>query len=358
MGKYGSTLALSISLAVLSGALLSGAVAKAQSVPSTSSAAAAAAAARARTQTAPATSAPSPSISTQSQAGAVAAQAQSGGTQPGAGPVESLPIGPGDTVHVTFFDEPNLEQRVRVDDAGNISLSLIGSIHVVGLTPSAAAQAIAARYKQGGFLNNPQVQVFVEQYATENVSVLGQVRLPGPVPSPTPRSILDVLALAGGLTDLADRNVTIQRTNGERIKVFISNFSDVALEASKIIVYPGDIVLVPKAGIVYVLGNVFKPGGYVMQDESKITVLQAIAAAGGTATTAGEGGAKLLRHESSGVAVENIHLNAMQKGKQPDVLMQNDDIVWVPFSFWRNIEISTPGILSSAASASIYQLGR
>lgn len=268
---------------------------------------------------------------------------------------ESLPIGPGDQLHITFFDEPNLEQRVRVNDAGDVELSLIGRIHVGGLTPIQASAAIAQRYKQGGFLNNPQVQIFVEQYATENVSILGQVKLPGPVALPTPRNILDVLALAGGLTDVAERNIVIQRTNGEKVNVFVPNEANITLQAATIMVNPGDIVYVPRAPIVYVLGDVGKPGGYVSQDNSKMTVLQALAMAGGANKTASETSARLLRHESSGMVVQKIDLKKMQTGKIPDIAMENDDILWMGFNYGKNILVNLPNIISAASSAAIYQ---
>src|SRR5277367_7053940 len=124
---------------------------------------------------------------------------------------ESLLIGRGDLLHITIFREPDLEQKVRVKDSGEVDLELVGTIKVAGFTPADAAKAIAQLYSQGHYLNHPQVSVFIEEYATQGISVLGQVNRPGALSVTTARSLLDVLAMAGGLTETADRHITIQR---------------------------------------------------------------------------------------------------------------------------------------------------
>jgi len=120
-------------------------------------------------------------------------------------------------------------------------------------------------------------------------------------------------------------------------------------------VYPGDTVIVPKAAVVYVLGDVSKPGGYpISTNNSTMTVLQAIALAGYANHTAAVGKSKLVRETAAGVVEIDLQVNAMQKGKKPDVALLADDVVYVPFSFMRNIGINGQGILASAASAAIY----
>src|SRR5579883_388810 len=108
---------------------------------------------------------------------------------------ESLRISSGDLLHVSVFREPDLEQHVRVRDSGEIDLDLVGAVSVVGLVPGEAALKIAQAYEQGKYLNHPQVSVLIEEYATQQVSVLGQVAHPGAVPLMTSRSLLDVLSL-------------------------------------------------------------------------------------------------------------------------------------------------------------------
>src|SRR6202044_3867907 len=123
---------------------------------------------------------------------------------------------------------------------------------VQGLTPAAAAARIAQKYIDGNFLLHPEVSVFVEEYATQTVTILGQVGHPGAVHLTAPRTLIDVLSLAGGLTEYADRHIVIQRgKDGERIHAFLPNRADATLNAD-VPVRPGDTVIVPKAGIVYV----------------------------------------------------------------------------------------------------------
>jgi polysaccharide biosynthesis/export protein len=267
---------------------------------------------------------------------------------------ESLLIGPGDLLHISVFDEPEMDQRVRVSDAGEVTLSLIGKVKVSGMTPPEAATAIRNKYQAGSFLNDPQVSISVDEYTGESVSLVGQFQRPGPVTLPTPRGLLDVISMGGGFTDVADHNITIQRKSGEKVKVMVPNKADAALEQSSVLVYPGDTIIAPKAGIVYVLGDVGRPGGYVMNNDSQITVLQALAMASGTNKTAKESKARLVRKEEDKVTEQRLQLNAMQKGEAPDIPLQNNDVIWVPFSWLKNFGSSAASIAASTSSAAIY----
>ena len=267
---------------------------------------------------------------------------------------ESLLIGRGDLLHITIFREPDLEQRVRVKDSGEIDLALTGTVQVAGLTPSEAARAIAHQYVSGHYLNHPQVSVLVEEYATQGVSVLGQVKKPGAFSMPTPRNLLDVLALAGGLTEIADRHITVQRANGsEAIHVFLPNNAP-GNPLAGVMVNPGDTVLVPKAGVVYVLGDVSHPGGYVMQDDAKMTVLQALAMAAGANKTAKEDATRLIRKVNGNYQDRIVPLKDIEQGKQPDMQLEADDVLYVPFSMAKHMVLATSGIVSSTSAAAIY----
>lgn len=272
---------------------------------------------------------------------------------------ESLLIGPGDTLHVQVLDTPELEQHPRVTDAGEIPLIGIGNLKVAGLTPGAAAEEIRERLISMHYMNHPQVTVTVEQYATQTVSVLGQVKNPGAYTISTPRSILSVVALTGGLTDSANYHITIQRRDGSQSPVDYNLSNDPrAAIADQVQVYPGDTVIVPKAGIAYVLGDVNRPGGFVMQNNhSQLTAVQAVALAGGTPPSAVPAHAKLIRRTPDGGYKEiALNFSAMQKGKKPDMLLQPDDIIYMPFSYLRNIATTSSGIVASATSAAIYTI--
>ncbi len=272
---------------------------------------------------------------------------------------ESLLIGPGDQLHVQVLDTPELEQHPRVTDSGEIPLAGVGTLKVAGLTPAAAAQKIQDFLISSHFMNHPAVTVTIDQYATQSISVLGQVKLPGVFPITAPRSILDAIALAGGLTDVADRHVTIQRRDRsiKPVTYDLSNDADKAM-SDQVQVYPGDIVLVPHAAIAYVLGDVNRPSGIVMQNNhSQLTALEAVSLAGGTHSSAVPSHAKLIRRLPDGGYREiSMNFSLIQKGKRPDVVLQPDDVIYIPFSYLRNIGSNASGILAATASASIYTI--
>ena len=274
---------------------------------------------------------------------------------------ESLLIGPGDLLRISVIRESELDQRVRVLDSGEITLALAGNVPVHGLTPAEAAARIAGKYREGKFLLHPEVSVFVEEYATETVTIMGQVAHPGTVRLAAPRGLIDVLSLAGGLTDSADRHIVIERKEKgvhgteitERIRTFISNRADDALNAD-VLVRPGDTIVVPKAGIVYVLGDVAHPGGYVMQNDSQLTVLQAIALAAGASKTASEKRVRLVRNVDGITRSIDLPLHDMERGREPDVPLQANDILYVPFSMAKNLSMGLASITAAAGSALIY----
>jgi polysaccharide export outer membrane protein len=273
---------------------------------------------------------------------------------------ESLLIGPGDQLHIRVADTPEMDQHPRVTDAGEIPVEGAGNIKVAGLTPAAAAIEIQSRLIAAHYMRHPTVMVTVDQYATQTVSVLGEVKNTGAYPIGTPRSILDVLALAGGLITTADRNIVIER-HGDPNNLIHYNYSNNSDQAvvEQVMVHPGDTVVVPKAGIVYVLGDVNRPGGYVMSNnESKMTMLEALALAGGVSKTAKQGRARLIRKNNDGsVSDRRLSVGQLQEGKIPDIPMRPGDVIYIPFSFGRNIAVlGAGGITAAAASAAVYSV--
>jgi polysaccharide export outer membrane protein len=269
---------------------------------------------------------------------------------------ETLLIGPGDALHVQVYDTPEMEQRARVTDAGEIPVNFLGNVKVANVTPGQAASEIERRLIAAGVMLRPQVTVRVDSYATQNVSVMGQVMKPGLYEIDTRRKVIEVLALAGGLTDIADRHITIQRHGdpNQKIEYYYSNVAGTALGDDPL-VFPGDTVVIPKAAVVYVLGDVLKPGGYTVNtNNSKMTVLQALSLAGSPNHTAAVGKSKLVRKTPTGVEEIDLAVGAMQKGREPDLALMPDDVVYVPFSFMRNIAVNGQSILASATSAVVY----
>ncbi|HEY3990287.1 MAG TPA: polysaccharide biosynthesis/export family protein [Acidobacteriaceae bacterium] len=273
------------------------------------------------------------------------------------GSQESLLIGPGDVLHVQVVDAPEMEQHVRVTDNGMIPLVGAGDVKVGGMTVAAAETAIHDHLIATHYMNHPQVLVTVEEYATETVSVVGEVARPGVFPITTPRTVLDVLSFAGGITNVADRNIMIQRhgSKDDTVPYYVSNDPKQAV-ATQVMVDPGDTVIVPKAGIVYILGDVNRPGGFAMSNnEDHMTLLQALALAGGLQHSAKQGHARLIRVAEGGQKEQQLNLDEIQKGKRPNPTLYAGDILFVPFSWARNLaNLGAPGVASAAASAAVY----
>ena len=272
---------------------------------------------------------------------------------------ETLLIGPGDKLDISVLDTPEFDQHPRVTDAGDIPLIGVGDVNVLGLTPAAAASKIRERLISLHYMNHPDVTVTVEEYATQVVSVLGQVKTPGAYSISTSRSILSIIALAGGLTDSADYRMTIERRDGSQqpVNYTLSNDPRTAI-ADEVQVFPGDTVVVPKAGIAYVLGDVTRPGGFVMQNNhSQLTAMQAVALAGGTPPSAVPSHARLIRKTPEGGYKESpVNFSAIQKGQQPDIILQSDDVLYIPFSYIRNLAVNASGIVASTSSAAVYAI--
>jgi polysaccharide export outer membrane protein len=269
---------------------------------------------------------------------------------------ESLVIGAGDQIHVQVFDTPEMDQHPRVTDAGTVPLLFVGDVKVAGLAPGEAAHAIEAVLQDKQYMLHPHVAVTIEDYANEQISIMGQVKDGGVYQITAPTPILTVLSMAGGLTELADRHVTVQRhgNSGEKITFFLSNTSEQAFN-QKLLVYPGDTVYIPKAGVVYVMGDVGRPGGYpIITNDQKMSILQAVTLAGTVNHTAVVSKARLIRKTENGLQDIQVDLASIQTGKKPDIQMLNDDILFVPFSWMKNAMLASSAIATSATSALIY----
>jgi polysaccharide biosynthesis/export protein len=261
-------------------------------------------------------------------------------------------IGPGDLIEVNVYDEADLHQTVRLNDLGDGTLSFIGSVHLAGLTTDQAGALIARKLKEGNYLLSPQVGIFIREYSTQGVSVLGEVKLPGVYGVAGGQSLLDVLAAAGGTTPLAGAEITIQRAgDGTTLTVPLSKDAHHSL-SSNVRLYPGDKVIIPRSGLVYVLGDVGRPGGFIMENDGNITLLQAVAMAGGTTHTSSMNGSRLLRKGASGYTDIHIELSKMLKGQQGDVQLEAGDIVYVPSSAMKSaFTKAAPAMLAAASGA-------
>jgi polysaccharide biosynthesis/export protein len=266
-----------------------------------------------------------------------------------------LQIGPGDLLDIDVFDTTELSRKLRVNELGAISLPVGGDIYVGGLTAAEAGHAIEQRFRQDDVLKEPHVVVTVLEYATQGVTVYGEVKNPGVYPLLGAHGVLDLISAAGGATPNAGNTVTItHRADPDHpIEASIQAKSG-ATSALSVDVRPGDTITVSKAGIVYVLGDVGKPGGFIIQNNDLLTVVQAVALAQGTNRTASLNRAKLVRKTETGREEAPINLKKILAGKAPDRPLANGDILFVPTSVSKNALQVVETLLPAAAGAAVY----
>jgi polysaccharide export outer membrane protein len=267
----------------------------------------------------------------------------------------ALVIGPGDEVEVTVYGAPDLSGHTRVSADGNISMPLIGYVRVAGLSSSEAQAAIDAKLRQENVVNDPQVSVYVKEYNSSGISVAGEVAKPGFYSALGPHRLFDVLQAAGGPTDkAADKALISHRDQKDATTVRISK-DPAAMAASNVDLQPGDTVVVPKAGIVYVLGEVIRPGGYVLNSTGGITVLQVVAVAGGPTHVASAGKTRLLRRTENGFQEQQIDVKKLLRGKARDVSVRDEDILFIPSSALKEA-LNASALLAGASTAAIYRV--
>ncbi len=281
------------------------------------------------------------------------------GTGPTAAPedIARIHIAPGFLLNISVFDEPDMTVDLPVDASGNIALPLTGTIHVGGDTLGEARQAIEADLISQQILRHPQVTVNIDQYAPYIVTVLGEVQSQGRIQLLVPHSLLDVLSLVGGETQLAGGEILLRHMVDGVAKSDIYKYARTGDGSSiaHVMVHDGDTVTVPRAGIVYVLGAVTRPGGYVMQENGKLDVAQALSLAMGTTLQAKVGTIRVLRRNADGTWFEiPVSYSAIARGKQIPLPLQAQDIVYVPVSKPKAILTSGASIIGETGSAAIY----
>jgi polysaccharide export outer membrane protein len=257
-------------------------------------------------------------------------------SNPAADVAPPLRIGAGDLLEVNMFENPDLSGRFRVDEKGNITVPLIGVIHVDGDTAGEAAVTIEKRFVDAQILQPAEshATVFIAEYATQGITVSGEVKSPGVLPALGVRMLNDVISAAGGVTITAAAKVVIIHKSDPGNQMTL----DYVPEALKPVIpnvqiFPGDTVIVPRAGIVYVVGNVARPGGYVLDGRNSLTVEEVMALAGGSGHAAAIKRAQLVRATDDGrKEAITIPINLIYKGRAPDVALKDGDILYVPTS--------------------------
>jgi polysaccharide export outer membrane protein len=268
----------------------------------------------------------------------------------------SLKLAPGFLVNVVVYDEPDFSGPARVDNDGNLHIAFLKPVHVAGDTVAEAKGVIEKAFVDQGILTHPQVSVDVQQFATTTATVMGEVQNPGKVELLKPHSLLDVIGMTGGETTAAGNVIELKRADGDPpTKSYHYSRGGDAGEIRDVMVHPGDTVIVKRAGIVYVLGAVNRPGGYAMQEQGELNVAQAISLAQGLSLQAKVNGLRVVQKQTDGRTVEiPVSYKKIMDGKEPPMLLAAGDIVYVPVSKMKTVLSSTTGLIGQTTAAAIY----
>ncbi len=249
----------------------------------------------------------------------------------------SYTIGPGDLIDIKVFNVPELNITVRVSGNGMITLPLIGSIKAEGLTRSLLEKQLAAMLEKN-YLNNAQVTVFIKEYHSKMVSVIGAVKTPGNHELYGEKTILELISLAGGFTPDASKKIIIIRKlkEGKSISLKI-DVDELMIEGNPKLNVPlkaGDIINIPAVSHmnIYIFGEVKNPGHIEMIREGEITLLRAIAQAGGFTERARKGSVLVKRRVKGKEIKIKINVKSILKGKKSDFILKSNDIIHVPES--------------------------
>lgn len=261
-----------------------------------------------------------------------AAAALSQSPSPAARDSSALLIGPGDLLDLTVYHVPELILRVRVDENGSVRLPLIGDMHLSGDTVREAEEQIAHELIQKQMVKDPQVSLLVAEFATQGITVAGEVNMPGIYPLMGPHRLYDAISAAGGLTVKAGRTISIiHRDDPDQPEIVRLPSSD-SIAKANVMVQSGDTVVVMKAGVVYVVGEVHHPGAFLMENNTSISILKAIALAQGTTNVASLKHACIIRKGPAGMERIPVPLNRIYHRKAHDSLLRPEDILFVPTS--------------------------
>jgi polysaccharide export outer membrane protein len=252
---------------------------------------------------------------------------------------------------IDVFSVPELTKTVRVANDGTISLALLGHVQAAGHTTEQLGKELERRWGQT-YLESPQVTVFVREFHAQPVSVIGAVERPGIYELRGPRTLIELLSMAGGLAKVGTapgRTVVVTRRGGfgeelqlvegmnlagaDKIEINLQRLLYSREPGLNIDIKPFDTVSVSRADIVYVVGDVKKPGGFVLADRENLTVLQALALAEGLNGTAAKRRARIIRRDASGSRTEiPVDLTKILDGRSQDLELAANDVLFVPVS--------------------------
>jgi polysaccharide biosynthesis/export protein len=254
--------------------------------------------------------------------------------------VRAYRVGPGDLLELKVFQVDELSQTVRVSEDGSITLPLLGRVVVEGLTQEGVVQKLTGLLS-AKYVKKPQVTIFIKEYKNQQVAVIGAVENAGSYELVGRKNLLQIISMAGGFTEMAGNDVFILREGPDgKTSTIIIDLKDLlgnGNQALNVPIEPNDVINVPvdKEVRVFVMGRVTRPGAVKAKLSEGVTLLQAIADAGGLAEGAKESAVMITRKDSSGKEQKiKVNLKDIIKGKKKDLKLQEGDVVYVPESFW------------------------
>jgi polysaccharide export outer membrane protein len=280
-------------------------------------------------------------------------------------------VGAGDVIQIRVVDDEEIpEKQVRIGADGYISLPTVGRLRVAGLTAEEIQFAVADRLKR--LYVDPDVSVSVAETHSQPVTVLGAVKAPGIQQLQGRKTLVEILSAAGGPAEDSGSSVRITRQkefgqiplpNAHDDPTGAYSIADVNLQtimdgrdpAANILVMPNDQINVPKGQVVYVIGEVLKPGIIVLGEKNAVGVLQAVSIASGISKTAKASQTKILRVTPGSLTRTEITVNLqnMMAGKGNDVALQPDDILYVPNNLKKEVGLKALDSLAGAGAMSV-----
>lgn len=291
-------------------------------------------------------------------------------------PAGDYRLGTGDLLTVDVFDVPQLSREVRVSETGFISIPLL-PVHVLvkGLTTQQVEEKLEELLQANGLVSHPEVTVTIKEQRSQPITVIGAVKQPQVIQVVRPMNLLEVLSLCGGITDEAGSTVLVTRdplaeSNGAKtddlsmpqsFTIGLWDLLNSSAPKDNMVLTGGDVVTVPRAGIIYVVGAVQHPGGFVLSnDADKMTALKALALAQGTVSTAKPNEAVILRKDP--VTGKNqeipVDLRKIMERKGQDAKLETNDILFVPDSAGKHaLHRATDLIISMTSGIAIVRAG-
>jgi polysaccharide export outer membrane protein len=270
-------------------------------------------------------------------------------------------ISEGDLLDIVIFDTPELSGRFRVNLKGDILLPLAGTLHVEGLTLAEITDAVTQRYKDAKVLVDPEVTVFVAEFTRRTITISGEVRAPGVFPIVAPRTLSDTLAMAGGLNDIASRTVSVVHAadpnNIIHVTLNVGAQTPESIQEGRMEILPGDHIYVARSGVIYLVGELQRPGGFQVEHNNRLTLLEAVALAGGLTRTAKGNQSRLIRRSPTGREELTVNLQKVLYGGGPDMLLTDGDIVFVPTSIRKEYSQQIiSAVIGTATTYGVYRI--